>query len=373
MHIALLDLSRQYRKIRREVLREVTRVCDSQHYILGKNVSALEDEMASYCGAKYAVGVASGSDALLLSLMALGVGSGDRVITTPFTFFATAGSIKEVGAEPVFVDIHPETYNLDPDSLEILLKKSSRRVKAIMPVHLYGQCADMKEINAIARKYGMRVIEDAAQSIGAVYRGKKAGSLADAGCFSFYPTKNLGCFGDGGMVTTNSSRTARTLKKLRCHGSNARYLYDSVGVNSRLDEIQAAVLRIKLKHLDAWTAGRINNAARYRRLFSKAGLDGLVKLPVVKGNNISVYNQFVVVAKSRDGLRGHLSRAGVGTEVYYPVPLHLQKCFKDLGYKKGDFPISERVAGEILALPIFTELKAGEQKYIVSSIAGFYG
>ncbi|GMR05144.1 MAG: DegT/DnrJ/EryC1/StrS family aminotransferase [Thermodesulfobacteriota bacterium] len=372
MRIPFLDLSRQYRKIRKEVLREVTKVCDSQHYILGKNVSSLEEELASYCGTKYAVGVASGSDALLLSLMALGVGPGDRVVTTPFTFFATAGSIVEVGAEPVFVDIHPETFNLDPDSLEILLKKSSKRVKAIIPVHLYGQCAEMKEINRIARKYGVKVIEDAAQAIGAEYRGKKAGSLGDTGCFSFYPTKNLACLGDGGLVTTNNSKTARILKKLRIHGTSAKYLYDTVGVNSRLDEIQAAVLRVKLKYLDSWNSARIRNADLYRRLFSRAGLDGAVDVPDIVKGNVSVYNLFVILVKSRDGLREHLGKAGVGNEVYYPLPLHMQKCFKGLGYKRGDFPISERVAREILALPIFPELKTGEQKYVVSSIEGFY-
>ncbi|MEK7773997.1 MAG: DegT/DnrJ/EryC1/StrS family aminotransferase, partial [Deltaproteobacteria bacterium] len=271
MKVQLLDLASQYRKIRKEVLREVKVVCDSQHYVLGKNVSGLEVEIAAYCGAKFAVGVASGTDAILLSLMAAGVGAGDRVITTPVTFFATAGAIARLGAVPVFADIHPQTYNISPGSLETLLKKNSKGIKAVIPVHLYGQCVDMAPVIRLAREYGLKVIEDAAQSIGAEYRGKKAGALGDMGCFSFYPTKNLGCFGDGGMVTADDEKLALKLKMLRVHGSKARYYHDIVGANSRLDEIQAAILRVKLKRLESWTEARIKNAARYDRLFKKAG------------------------------------------------------------------------------------------------------
>ena len=372
MRIPLLDLSRQYREIKKEVLREVQNVCDSQHYILGKNVSALEEEMAAYCGTRYAVGVASGSDAILLSLMAVGIGPGDKVITTPFTFFATAGSISLLGAVPVFADIHPETCNIDPLSIETLLKKSSRGVKAILPVHLYGQCADMGPIKTLARKHGLKVVEDAAQSIGARYRGRRAGSLGDAGCFSFYPTKNLGCFGDGGMVTTNNLATAQRLKMLRVHGSRKRYYYDTVGTNSRLDELQAAVLRVKLKYLDAWTERRITNARRYDRLLAKAGLGEVVKLTRIEETNQSVYNQYVILVKYRDELREHLTSAGIGTEVYYPMPLHLQKCYASLGHRRGDFPVSEKVSRETLALPIFAELKTSEQEYVVSTIEKFY-
>jgi len=372
LRIPLLDLSRQYREIKKEVLREVQNVCDSQHYILGKNVSALEEEMAAYCGTRYAVGVASGSDAILLSLMAVGIGPGDKVITTPFTFFATAGSISLLGAVPVFADIHPETCNIDPLSIETLLKKSSRGTKAILPVHLYGQCADMGPIKTLARKHGLKVVEDAAQSIGARYRGRRAGSLGDAGCFSFYPTKNLGCFGDGGMVTTNNLATAQRLKMLRVHGSRKRYYYDTVGTNSRLDELQAAVLRVKLKYLDAWTERRITNARRYDRLLAKAGLGEVVKLTRIEETNQSVYNQYVILVKYRDELREHLTSAGIGTEVYYPMPLHLQKCYASLGHRRGDFPVSEKVSRETLALPIFAELKTSEQEYVVSTIEKFY-
>lgn len=373
MKVQLLDLAAQYRKIRKDVLKEVEKVCDSQHYVLGKNVAGLETEISAYCGSKYAIGVASGTDAILLALMAAGVKAGDKVVTTPFTFFATAGSIARLEAIPVFVDIHPLTYNIDPESLEALLKKDSKGVKAIIPVHLYGQCADMDSINRLARKYRVKVIEDAAQSIGAAYKGKMSGVLADLACFSFYPTKNLGCFGDGGMVTTNDQKLADRVRMLRVHGSRVRYYHDEVGMNSRLDEIQAAVLRVKLKRLEEWTIGRINNAARYDRLFAKAGLTSIVRLPYIQDGNRSVYNQYVVRVPKRDALRAHLAGAGIGSEIYYPLPLHMQKCFKGLGYRKGDFPVSEKAAKEVLALPIYPELKESEQKYVVSSIKEFYG
>lgn len=372
MKVQLLDLYPQYRSIRKEVLEEVKKVCDSQHYILGRNVSALEEEIAAYCGAKHAVGVASGTDAILLALMSVGVGPGDRVVTTPFTFFATAGSISRLNARPVFVDIHPRTFNIDPGSLESLLRKNPRGVKAVIPVHLYGQCADMDPIMRLSRRHGLKVIEDAAQSIGSVYKGKKAGSIGDMGCFSFYPTKNLGCFGDGGMVTTDNLKTAERLKMLRVHGSRTRYFHEIVGANSRLDEIQAAVLRIKLKHLDKWSSLRIRNAGRYDSLFKRAALQGLVTTPYIEDFNVSVFNQYVILAKERDRLREFLGRKGVGTEIYYPMPLHVQKCFKSLGYKNGDFPVSEKASKEALALPIYPELSAQAQKYVVSSIREFY-
>ena len=370
--VQLLDLASQYRKIKKEVLREVKQVCESQHYILGKNVAALESEIAAYSGAKYAIGVASGTDAILIALMAAGVKAGDKVVTTPFTFFATAGSISRLGAVPVFVDIEPETYNIDPAALEALLKKSAKGVKAIIPVHLYGQCADMDRIMKVARKYRIAVIEDAAQSIGAGYKGKRAGAIGDLGCFSFYPTKNLGCFGDGGMVTTNSARLADRVKMLRVHGSRVRYYHDEVGANSRLDEIQAAILRIKLKRLDSWSAGREKNAKRYDSLFAKANIKGVLDTPKISEGCVSVYNQYVIRVKKRDELRAYLSAAGIGSEVYYPLPLHLQKCFKELGYKKGDFPVSEKAAKEVLALPIYPELTPAAIKHVVATIAGFY-
>ncbi len=372
MKVQLLDLSSQYRKIKNEVMKEVKAVCDSQHYVLGKNVSGLEAEIADYCGVKHAVGVASGTDALILALKAAGVGAGDRVITTPFTFFATAGSIAMAGAEPVFVDIDPATFNIDPERLESALKRSSKNVKAVMPVHLYGQCADMGRINGIARRYGLKVVEDAAQSIGASYKGRMAGALGHMGCFSFYPTKNLGCFGDGGMVTTNDPRLADKLRMLRGHGSRKRYYHEFGGTNSRLDELQAAILRVKLKYLEQWTAGRIKNGQRYDELFKKAGIKEVVT-PRIEDGNRSVYNQYVIRAKKRDGLRAHLAGLGVGAEIYYPLPLHRQKCFKGLGYGKGSLPESERAAAEVLALPIYPELKAAEQRFVVESIAAFYG
>ncbi|MBI5237996.1 MAG: DegT/DnrJ/EryC1/StrS family aminotransferase [Deltaproteobacteria bacterium] len=375
MKVPLLDLAAQYRKIRREVLDEVKTVCDSQHYVLGKNVSALECEIASYCGSRFAVGVASGTDAILLALMAAGVGFGDKVITTPFTFFATAGSIARLGAVPVFVDIDQRTYNLDAGEVEAILKKKGKGVKAVIPVHLYGQCADMEAINKVSLRGGVTVIEDAAQSIGAVYKGKRAGSIGKIGCFSFYPTKNLGCFGDGGMVTTNDPKTAERLKMLRVHGSSVRYYHDLVGVNSRLDELQAAILRVKLKRLDNWTAGRIKNAERYARLFKKAGIAevNLKGLPYIEKGNVSVYNQYVIRVRERDGLRAHLSSLGIGSEIYYPLSLHMQRCFRYLGYKAGAFPAAEKAAKEVLALPIYPELTVTQARYVVEGIAGFYG
>jgi len=367
-----LNLASQYRKIKKEVLAEVKKVCESQHYVLGKNVSALESEIAAYSGAKFAIGVASGTDAILVALMAAGVKAGDKVVTTPFTFFATAGSISRLGAVPVFVDIEPDTFNIDPAALEALLKKSAKGVKAIIPVHLYGQCADMDRIMKVAKKYRIAVIEDAAQSIGAGYKGRRAGSIGHLGCLSFYPTKNLGCFGDGGMVTTNDAKLADRVKMLRVHGSRVRYYHDEVGLNSRLDEVQAAILRVKLKRLDSWSAGRVKNAKRYDALFAKAAIKGVLSTPKISEGCVSVYNQYVIRVQKRDELRAHLAAAGIGSEVYYPLPLHLQKCFKGLGYKKGSFPVSEKAAKEVLALPIYPELTPAQLKHVVATIGGFY-
>ena len=378
MNVKLLDLSQQYRAMRGEVLKRVEEVCDSQSFILGKNVKGLEEEMARFCGARHAVGVASGSDAILLSLMAIGIGSGDRVMTTPYTFFATASAIVRLGATPIFIDIEPETYNIDPHGIEEYLKKASRRssisksIKAIIPVHLFGQCADMAPILSLAKKYGLKVVEDAAQSIGAEYKGRRAGSMGDTGCLSFYPSKNLGGFGDGGMVITSKKGLADRLRILRVHGSKTKYHHRYVGINSRLDEIQAAVLRLKLTRLAKWEKGRIRNARRYDRLFKASGLTGIVTLPVIHTDDHSIFNQYVARVKKRDALRAHLAAKGIGTEIYYPVPLHLQRCFMELGYKRGVLPVSERAARETIALPIYPELKEKEQRYVVETIGAFY-
>lgn len=377
MKVSLLNLKLQYQGIREEVLKEIGKICDNQSFILGENVKALEQEIAEYCNAKFAIGVASGTDAILLPLMAVGIAPGDRVITTPYTFFATAGSIARLNAMPVFVDVEPDTYNIDPDKLEHVIKKQSAaqraRLRAIIPVHLYGQCAEMEPIIKIGKKYKLAVIEDAAQSIGAKYKGRLAGSIGDFGSFSFYPSKNLGGFGDGGMVTANNEKLSEKVRILRVHGSKPKYYHKMVGINSRLDELQAAVLRIKLKHLEAWTNKRIERAERYDRLFKDEGLLDMVSLPVRRAYNHHVFNQYIVRVKKRDALRDCLAKEGIGTEIYYPVPLHLQQCFKYLGYKKGDFPVSEKAARETLALPIYPELVLEEQEYVVKKIAGFYG
>jgi len=365
--------------MRGEVLKVIREVCDTQSFILGKHVMGLEEEVAAFCNAKHAVGVASGSDALLLSLMAIGVGPGDRVITTPYTFFATASAIVRLGATPVFIDIDRESYNIDPHAIEEYLKKTSRRaatiksLKAIIPVHLFGQCADMAPILSLAKQYGLKVVEDAAQSIGAEYRGRRAGSMGDTGCLSFYPSKNLGGFGDGGMVTANKKALADRLRILRVHGCKKKYYHQYVGINSRLDEIQAAVLRLKLTRLTGWEEGRIRNAGRYDRLFTSSGLTDVVSLPVIQSGNHSIFNQYVVRVKKRDALRAHLAANGIGTEIYYPVPLHLQHCFREFGYKRGSLPVSERAARETIALPIYPELKAKAQRYVVEAIGDFYG
>lgn len=343
--------------------------CDEQGFVLGPRVAALEDALAKYVGSTHAVGVASGSDALLLALMAMGVQAGDEVVTVPFTFFATGGAISRLGAKPVFIDIRPDTFNLDPGLLE---RAITPRTKAIIPVHLFGQCADMDAINSIAKRKQIGVIEDACQAIGAARKGVRAGVLGDVGCFSFFPTKNLGGFGDGGLVTTNDPALADAIAMLRVHGSRVRYVHERIGINSRLDALQAAVLLVKLKYLDQWTEGRRRNAARYERLFAEAKLLDHMTLPKIEAENFHVFNQYTIRVQKRDELRAHLKDKGVGTEVYYPFPLHLQNCYRDLGYSKGAFPVCERAAEEVLSLPIYAELREEQQACVVQVIADFY-
>lgn len=369
MNVPLLDLKAQYRTIRAEVLEAMATVCDEQGFVLGPRVSAFEEAIAKYVGSARAIGCASGSDALLLALMAMGVRAGDEVITVPFTFFATAGAISRLGAKPVFVDIQSDTFNIDPQQVERAL---TPRTKAIIPVHLFGQCADMAVLNQIGRQRRVRVIEDACQAIGAAQHGKRAGILGDTGCFSFFPTKNLGGFGDGGMITTNEGGLAESMAMLRVHGSRVRYLHEAVGINSRLDALQAAVLHVKLKYLDQWTEGRRRNAGRYGQLFADAKLQDRVVLPPTATGNFHVYNQYTVRVQKRDELRSFLKENGVGSEVYYPLPLHLQNCYRELGYQKGAFPVSERAAEVVLSLPIYAELTGEQQGYVVEKIAEFF-
>ncbi len=388
MAVPLLDLKAQYATIRDEVRKVVDAVFESQRFILGPEVEALEQEVAAYTGVAHAVGVTSGTDALLLALMALDVGSGDEVLTTPYTFFATAGAIHRLGATPIFADVDPVSYNLDPAALEAALRDRlarGGRVKAIMPVHLFGLPADMVRIEALAARHGLPVIEDAAQAIGAEYawppasgssgRRRRAGAMGAVGCFSFFPSKNLGGAGDGGMCVTDDARLAERLKALRVHGSRKKYYHEEVGINGRLDALQAAVLRVKLRHLEAWHAARARNADRYRRLFREAGLAapaGPVTLPSDGAPHRHVYNQFVIRVPRRDALVAHLHEAGIGCEVYYPVPLDRQACFAHLGYPEGAFPESERAARETLALPIYPELTEAQQAEVVEAIAGFF-
>ncbi|MBX9657109.1 MAG: DegT/DnrJ/EryC1/StrS family aminotransferase [Nitrospiraceae bacterium] len=369
MNIPLLDLKAQFQPLRAEIMTAVQTVCDEQGFILGPRVVAFEESLAKYVGARYAIGCASGSDALLLSLMAMGVGQGDEVITVPFTFFATAGAVSRLGAKPVFIDIQPDTFNLDPTQLE---RAVTSRTKAIIPVHLFGQCADMPAINQIAKAKRLHVIEDACQAIGAGQGGQRAGVLGDTACFSFFPSKNLGGFGDGGMITTNDQGLADALAMLRVHGSRVRYLHEAVGINSRLDALQAVVLDIKLKYLDQWAEGRRRNAARYDQLFRAAGLLDRVTLPSTKAGNFHVYNQYTVRVSKRDELRAHLKEKGVGTEIYYPLPMHMQNCYQDLGYRKGAFPLSERAAEEVMSLPIYAELSDAQLTYVVEMVADFF-
>jgi dTDP-4-amino-4,6-dideoxygalactose transaminase len=363
-----LDLKAQFASIREEVASAVGRVLESQQLIMGPEVAAFEKEIAEFAECKFAVGCASGSDALLLALMAYGIGPSDEVITTPFTFVATAGSIARLGARPVFVDIDPTTYNLDPQKLEAAI---TPRTRAIIPVHLFGLPAEMDLITAIARHYALPVIEDAAQSIGARYRNRSAGSIGNAGCFSFFPSKNLGGAGDGGMIVLSDPQIADRLRLLRQHGSREKYSYEILGMNSRLDSLQAAILRIKLKHLSAWTTARQRNAERYRALFTEFGLGEAVGLPLVPEGSVHVYNQYVIRTKSRDGLRSALRQHGIPTEIYYPSPLHLQPAFAALGHSQGDFPVSEAACAEVLALPIYPELTERQQRLVVEGVEAF--
>ncbi len=369
MNVPLLDLKAQYRQIRTEVMAAIEAVCEEQAFILGARVADLEKEMQQYLGAAHAVGVASGTDAIVLALMACNVGPGDEVVTVPYTFFSTAGSISRLGAKPVFVDIKPDSFNMDPALLE---RAITPRTKAIMPVHLFGQCADMEPILQVAAKRNLPVIEDAAQAIGSEWRGRKAGTIGRLGCFSFFPSKNLGGFGDGGMVTTDEAVLADCVRMLRVHGSREKYFHEMVGFNSRLDALQAAVLRVKLKYLAQWTEGRRRNATRYERLFEDAKLQDRVTLPKTDAGNYHAFNQFTIRAQKRDGLRAYLKDKGVGNEVYYPVPLHLQSCYRELGYRQASFPVSERAAEEVLSLPIYAELSNDQLTYVVDAIATFY-
>ena len=367
MNVPLLDLKAQYRGLRGEIRAAIDDVCDSQYFMLGPAVASFESDVADYCQVPHACGVSSGSDALLVALMAEGIGAGDEVITTTYTFFATAGAVSRVGATPVFVDVEPDTLNIGAAAVEAAITPAT---KAIIPVHLFGQMADMDPIMALAEQHDLIVIEDAAQAIGAEYKGRRAGSIGHYGCFSFFPSKNLGGFGDGGMVTTTSDERIDRLRWLRGHGANPKYYHSFIGGNFRLDAIQAAVLAIKLRHLDDWHAGRQANAATYRDLFAQHDPEGRIGLPVAAPSSTQhIYNQFSVrIPKRRDAVWQALKAAGVGCEVYYPVPLHLQRCFSELGYSQGDCPNAELAASEALALPIYPELTDEQQTYVVETL-----
>lgn len=368
MKLPLLDLKAQYETIREEVQEAVLRVCSSQRFILGPEVAGFEEEVAACTGARFAVGISSGTDALLASLMALDVGPGDEVITTAYSFFASAGVIARLGARPVFVDIDPDTFNMDPEAVAACL---SPRTRAVMPVHLFGRCMDLDPILELCRERGVAVVEDAAQSFGAVdSRGRSAGTVGALGCFSFYPSKNLGAFGDGGMVITDDEALARRIRLLRVHGEEPRYHHRLVGGNFRLDSLQAAVLRVKLKHLGAWVEGRRRNARRYRELLEPLASENRLVLPGDCPGH--VYNQFVIRAPERDRLRAFLDERGVATEIYYPLPLHQQECFQALGYRAGDFAEAEAAARSSLALPIYPELTEAQQQYVATHVRGFF-
>lgn len=392
MNVPLLDLKAQYLSIRSEIDAAIAEVCESQKFILGPQVKALEEAIAKYSGCTQGVGVSSGTDALLVSLMAEGIGPGDEVITTAYSFFATAGCIARLGAKPVFVDIDPVTYNIDATRIE---ERCTNRTKAILPVHLYGQMADMDPLMDVAKRHNLVVVEDGAQAIGAEYKGRRAGSIGHYGCFSFFPSKNLGAFGDGGMVVTNDPERAERLRVLRAHGSKPKYYHKLVGGNFRLDTLQAAIVLAKLKHLDDWTARRQSNAKRYDALFEEAGLtrDGLIQLPQIAAHSVTkgqttkdqgrvtvdagsavghIFNQYVIRVPQRDKLQAFLKEHGVGTEVYYPLPLHLQECFAHLGQRTGDLPESEKAAKETLAIPVYPELSDDQAHYLVESVKTFY-
>lgn len=377
MGVPLLDLKAHHEPLHQEIMAAIEQTFRSQTFILGPEVGKLEEQIAAYCQAKYGIGVTSGTDALLIALMALGVGPGDEVITTPYSFFATAGAVVRLGAKPVLVDIDPRTFNLDPGKIE---KAITQRTKAIIPVHLYGQSADMGPIMDLAHRQQLAVIEDAAQAIGTEYTdGRRVGSIGTIGCFSFFPSKNLGCLGDGGMVVTNDPDLAERIRILRTHGSKPKYYHKLIGGNFRLDTIQAAVLNVKLKYLDQWTRRRQENADRYGALFQQSGLvqKGHVRLPeaVYRPSGVKhyhIYNQFVLRVERRNDLMAHLKQKGIGTEVYYPVPFHLQECFQYLGDQEGDFPESERAANETVAIPIYPELTPAQQAEVVEAVATFY-
>lgn len=369
MKVPLLDLKAGYHALQKEIEAVVLRTMEEQTFILGPKVQALEAAIADYLGVPHAVACASGSDALVLALMALGVGPGDEVITTPYSFFATAGCIARVGATPVFVDIDAETFNLDVGVVEAAMTSATR---AVIPVHLFGQCADMDTLMEVCRRRGVPVVEDAAQALGAKWSGTKAGAFGAMGCFSFYPSKNLGGFGDGGIVSTGDSELARRLRALRVHGGTRKYHYEYVGLNSRLDALQAVVLSVKLPHLEAWHASRQRNAERYQVLFEAAGLNDTITLPVQKKKAFHVYNQFVIRAPRRDELKEHLRSREIGTEVYYPLSLHKQPCFQSLGYEVGAFPCAEAAEVSSLGLPIYPELTDEQAEFVVSAIAEFY-
>lgn len=376
MNVPLLDLKSQYQTIKSEILAVTHDVFESQHFIQGPKVAILEKEIADYCSTEYAVGVSSGTDALLISLMAAGIGPRDRVLTTTYSFFATAGCVARLGARLIFADIDPHTYNLSPESIKNALAKMTReerrQIKAIVPVHLYGQCADMDATLEIARVHDWVVIEDAAQAIGAEYKGKRAGSMGDFGCFSFFPSKNLGAFGDGGVVTTKANGLDEKLRMLRNHGAKHKYYHQRVGGNFRLDALQAAIVSVKLKYLDQWSLARRDNARTYQELFDENGLLDLINLPEQRENR-HIFNQFVIsVGENRDQLRAFLADAGIGCEVYYPIPLHLQECFAYLNYQAGDFPAAEYAARHTLALPIYAELELRQQEYVVQRIREFF-
>ncbi|OHD55390.1 MAG: transcriptional regulator [Spirochaetes bacterium GWF1_41_5] len=364
MKVPLLDLNAQYQPVADQVLSAFKEVFDSKQFIGGKQIAELEQKIAAYCGTKEAVGVSSGTDAILAVLMALEIKPGDEVITTPFTFFATAGCIRRLGAKPVFVDIEPDTYNINPVLIE---KKITSRTRAIIPVHIFGQCADMERILHIAEQHRLPVIEDAAQAIGAEYRGKKAGSMGLAGCFSFFPSKNLGACGDGGMITVNDSALAEKLRFFRNHGMNPKYYHQFTGGNFRLDTIQAAILLVKLPLLESWHAGRIKNAAFYNK-----ALAGIVGTPQKKDYGRMIYNQYTIECGKRDELKSHLTAKNIGCDIYYPVPLHLQECFSDLGYIPGDLPIAEKAARQVLSLPVYPELTDEQKEYVTAEIKNFY-
>ena len=368
--VPLLDLTAQYEPIRADVLAAITRVCDSQRFILGPEVEALESELARMLEVEHAVGVSSGTDALLVAMMAIGIGPGAEVITPTYSFFATAGCVTRLGATPVFVDSDPVTFNLDPESVRRAL---SPRTRAILPVHLFGLVADMDAILDIAREAGVPVIEDAAQAIGARYHGHLAGGFGQMACFSFFPSKNLGAFGDGGLVTTNDAALAAELRLLRNHGAEPKYYHSRIGGNFRLDALQAAVLRVKLPHLARWSDARRRNADRYRALFTEYGLTDVVELPVEPPGYTHIYNQFIIRGPRRDALRAHLTDHRIGTEIYYPVPFHKQACFAGLGRSSDTFPVADRAAETSVALPIYGELELAQQRHVVQTIAAFYG